>query len=326
METNELILLIQSLTWPVVVLITLIVLRKPLAVALETVARRAGKLDLRVLSIELTPEIDPDWRVDFAGGRIDLRNLTSDQVFDSYSYTLFEQIGRGTQTDVAVMDLGAGHEWLTSRLYLFAMLLERLRGVRCLVFVRTRENRHRQVIGVAAPNHVRDALAAEEPWLESTYLAAWNAVCGATARTADVPISSAHWDDLVLQSARLDAGTARSVAQNFIRLIQTSTKPRTNQHEWQEFVVTDPPNNARMVWEHTRWIDPADPPGSLGQVIDERSVMATDPTDAPADQKKTVLLQEGEFTTLVEKDGTLRGVVDRPAMLDQAVRTVLHTS
>lgn len=326
METNDLLLMVQSLAWPLVALAALVLLRKPLAAALETVARRAGKLDLRVVTIELRPEISPDWGVDIAGERVDLRHLTSDQVFDSYSYTLFEQIGRGAPTDVAVMDLGKGHEWLTSRLYLFATLLERLRGVKCLVFVRSTETRTRQVLGATTPGAVREALAGDEPWLESTYLAAWNDSCGAAVRGTGTPISGAHWDDVDVKLSSLDAGTAMGISQTFVRLIQTSKKPVTDPEDWQEFTATDSAGAVKRVWEHTRWIEPAALPGRLDRVIDARALVPTDPTDAPSDQKKSVLLQEGRFATLVEKDGTFRGVVDRAAMLDEAVRGVLHAS
>jgi hypothetical protein len=81
-----------------------------------------------------------------------------------------------------------------------------------------------------------------------------------------------------------------------------------------------------VFWEHTHWIDPSALPTQLRQSIDARSVVQTDPTDAPTDQKRRILLQEGQFAMLGEKDGILRGVVDRAAMLDDAVRGILHAS
>lgn len=325
MDVNDVLRLIEHLAWPMVAVATLVLLRRPLGGALTTIAQRAGKLDLRVVTIELSPEISPDWRVNMADERLDLRHLTSDRVFDSYSITLFSQLGQGTHTDVAVMDLGDGHEWLTSRLYLFATLLERLRGVRCLIFLRSTPERTQQVFGASSPELVRDALAMDEPWLEASYLAAWSARCGAANKVPGAPIDSASWDDITIPHIPLDASSAMFIAQVFIRLIQTSKKPVPSEG-WEEFLARNPGDRARKVWEHTRWIDPAALPTRLGRAIDARSNVQTDPTDAPSDQKRSVLLQEGTFATLVEKDGTLRGVVDRAAMLDAAVRGVLHSS
>jgi hypothetical protein len=36
------------------------------------------------------------------------------------------------------------------------------------------------------------------------------------------------------------------------------------------------------------------------------------------------MLQEGDFVMLVERDGTLRGIVQRAAVLDSAIRVALR--
>ncbi len=41
--------------------------------------------------------------------------------------------------DYIVVDLEVGKKWLTSRLFIFTLLLKRLRGLRCVVFLGTRE-------------------------------------------------------------------------------------------------------------------------------------------------------------------------------------------
>lgn len=107
---------------------------------------------------------------------MDVRHLTTDLAFDSYSYSLFEQLAKLAPTEVLEIDLGNGREWLTTRLYLFSALLERRRDVRCVALLRTDGDRVRQVLGSASPEALCKSLAVEEPWLEQTYVAAHDEV------------------------------------------------------------------------------------------------------------------------------------------------------
>jgi hypothetical protein len=66
-----------------------------------------------------------------------------------------------------MIDLRDGRAWLTSRLYLFAMVLPQLMPLRCFVFVGGR--RHRKIpsyfLGGASPGSVVRHLEGQFPWL-----------------------------------------------------------------------------------------------------------------------------------------------------------------
>jgi hypothetical protein len=72
-----------------------------------------------------------------------------------------------TALDFATIDLGGGESWLTTRLLLFALLLEELRGLRCLVFVHTAPGVGQEFLGLASPVSIRRALASTYPWLDA---------------------------------------------------------------------------------------------------------------------------------------------------------------
>jgi hypothetical protein len=61
-----------------------------------------------------------------------------------------------------------------SRLFIFAVMLERMQALRCLVFLETHTRTHvpRSFLGTALPHEVRWSLAQQYPWLEEAYVRA----------------------------------------------------------------------------------------------------------------------------------------------------------
>ena len=321
---------LEIAVWPVVTVVALVTFRQPLGRAFEALAGRATKLNLSVIAFEFAPTMSPDWVVDVATDAVDVRTLTSDQIFDSYSHSLFTQLAVGEDVDVAVVDLEAGTAWLTTRLYLFASVLESERGVRCIVFQRTLEGRSRQVLGLATPSSLRQGLASAEPWLEATYLSARSKHRGVRVRASikGRTIEQAEtWDEVEEVPPQFDrAQGAMQVARQFVHFNQRRNEPPLEEKEgWLHFEAKTPgTSEARPRWEHTQWIDGAALPQGLESTIDVRSLVTIDPSspDERA-QRRQVLMHEGDFVALVNTDGTLRGVVDRRLALDRQVRQQL---
>jgi hypothetical protein len=133
-------------------------------------ALKAGPFELPPLPVQLSPVPDiviEAFRVETTAQDVALGPpeapvaLTSSLVM-----TLLEQIQAPGPSDYAVIDLGTGRSWLTTRLFLFAVLLRRMRALRTFVFVETREGVAQRFIGVATPELARWRLAREYPWLE----------------------------------------------------------------------------------------------------------------------------------------------------------------
>lgn len=324
MSADQIIALVAAAAWPIVAVLALVLLRVPLTTAIAELGRRTTTLDLHVVTFEFAQGIAPDWRVDVAGRTTDVRHLTSDAVTDSYSHSLFDQLAKADPAGALVIDLGEGREWLTTRLYLFCAVLEQLRSVQCVVLLHAARGKQRQVLGAVSPNAIRRALAIEEPWLESTYASAWHDVVGVQGPPGTV-ISTATADDVKPRGIAMNTQAAMEVARAFVRLNQRHKSPENESDQWQEF--TESLTGAiqpTTFWEHTQWIRAAALPRSVSAVLDTRSIVPVDPAGSPSNEKRSMMLQEGDFVILAHRDGTLRGVVHRATLLDGAIRVALR--
>jgi hypothetical protein len=163
--------LVGALAWPAAILAAVVLLRKPLASLLEDLGKRATKLSIFQFAVELAtvPELAPSWNV--PGG--DVRQLTRADVFDSATMSLFQELSGAGASDYIVVDLGGGNQWLSSRLYIFVLLLQRMRRLTSVVFTAAKGDETGVFIGIADPARVRWALAMEYPWLESAFARAY---------------------------------------------------------------------------------------------------------------------------------------------------------
>ena len=100
-------------------------------------------------------------------------NAESSSYLSSSLQALLEQVGADTTYDFVEIDLGEGKEWVTSRLFIFAIILERLLNLQCFVFLETRNGAPTQFIGIASPDEVRWRLACKYPWLEEAFAKAY---------------------------------------------------------------------------------------------------------------------------------------------------------
>jgi hypothetical protein len=312
---DEAIRLIETLAWPMILLIVLLIFRGPLSAALEGLGGRVTRLSLlQVLEFELTPlpEATPDWEVLWGTSPADVRKLTSAAVFDSYAQSLFQQLSEPGKAELAVIDLGDGDRWLTSRLFLFSVLLERMRGVRCLALVATNDDVNRRLVGLVTPEEARWSLAHRYPWLERAFSFAYAKVAEGT-------------HSFSVQRGALEPPVAMQVARSFLVAIQTSTSPSASEKcEWQKVSVTGGPGpQPADLWEHTRWIRLGQLEDHLGEVVDRRSWIVDDPSGSTGERTRQILMRRGPFVALVDEDRRLEAVVDRRELLDEAVRRLL---
>lgn len=164
----DVVALIRAVAWPLAVLLILVLLRPYLPGLLKGLSSRISRVSWASASVEfVATEVRPEvWNT-----LAYLRDPSSTQRWADSSQTLFNLIKSGERADSATIDLGTGRRWLTSRLYIFATLLPELLGVRCLVFLETRNRLARSFVGLAEPQAVRAALARRQGWLEGALLA-----------------------------------------------------------------------------------------------------------------------------------------------------------
>jgi hypothetical protein len=301
--------LVKALAWPVVILLALFIFRKPLTDLLAQIARRAQKLSISEVSVELAtlPEFSPSWSI----GSEDVRRLTSSNIFDSASQTLFQELLKPRKADFAVVDLGSGEKWLTSRLFIFALILGSITGLKAFVFLETAGGVRRRFLGVASPLDIQKALIARYPWLEEAYLRA-------AAAPFPIPVNELAGQSKFSNLTPLFAGNepwrVSSFVQGYISNLQRSTTPPDQEKDSYLLI-----SSGTGIWERASWIDgdrlERDLEGCLNNSWCEDS-----PDKDQYALAEAILRRKGDFVALVDSDRRFTGLADRGALLSQVWR------
>ena len=290
--------IIKSIAWPLIVIVAIVILRKSIATFLEKIGGRASKLSFFKIEVELAtvPDVQP----------LTVPSLTDIKQPDATSWTtdsgntLFEQIKNSNKADYAIIDLGEGMEWLTSRLFIFAAMLERMRGIKWLVFLNTTEGVTRSYLGMATPRKVRWCLAQNYPWLEAAYIHAYGMEI-----QAGPPMSQLILSD----TGALNSMDAAKLVQKFITGLQMTVAPQQRPTDWVKL------NN---VWEHTLWINEALLNNILGPNL--LTMLSAYTIDDPEQSKaKMILRRKGEFVAVLDKDRKFVEMVNRSSLVEKLV-------
>jgi hypothetical protein len=307
MSVANIIDLVRVVAWPVVVVMAVLLLRKPLSSFLEGMGQRATKLSVFQFAVELSevPQVTPDWSGP-GPFLLDVRQPTPAAQFQSGTMALFQQIRDESASDYAVIDLGEGDKWVTSRLFIFAVMLRRMRGLRCFVFLETSDGVRRRFVGMAPPSVVRWSLAMRYPWLESALANAYSTML------AEMP------DDDKIRSVHgaLEPVWASRLAMIFLEDIQQAEDPPAQDNT--KWAKVKGPQGSQM-WEHARWLDGASLQRVLGHGIETPWV--PDSPDAPVDERaKMVLRREGPYVAVVEEGKVFRTLIDRHTLVEQVAK------
>lgn len=298
--------IIKALAWPIVAAIGLYLLRRPLVELVLQIARRARKFSVFQVSVELAtlPELRPLW----SAGGVDPRRLSSTVIFDNPSEKLFNELLRPAQADYAIVDLSTGNAWLTSRLFIFALVLGEVTGLRAFVFLESAAGTRRRFLGVAPPTTVRRALGKRYPWLEEAFARALRGAYPAFVQRAKQG-ESAFSKEAPFTAG--EPGTVVHLVKRFVEELQRTTSPPIDECESYLEIGTQPP-----IWERAHWIDGERLERDLGGVLESASV-----EDSPDSQRslltEAVLRRNASFVALVESDRRFVGLVDRHSLLGQ---------
>jgi hypothetical protein len=309
----------EILTWPVVVLVALLVYRRTIASLVAKLASRLTKLSIMKVELHLAAA-EP------SGPSIvlqQLRDTTQAAVADS-SLSLFTQVRDATPADSAEIDLGTGDEWITSRLFIAAALLERMRGLRAMVFVETHALLRRSFVALASPSIVRWSLANRYPWLELAYTQATQQALVAQLNPPAPPIFPPEDPKVFLGSntiissngGALDGDRAEILARQFLLSIQeyTPTPAPPPPAEWVQLSGY----RERATWVTTQILRELLPPSAFEQGMDEMR------RETQERRVRAVLKQPGSFVALVNSDRQLTRLVDRGTLLEQAASELGH--
>jgi hypothetical protein len=312
--------LVGAIVWPFALVILLLVYRAPITAVLGTARERGFKMGLPGgWSLELpgATEAHVDW---LSGSRdIDLRRPVSYMtIMDSARAEFSAQLRGRTPAQYAVVDLGSGREWLSSRLYIMSILLSRLRSVDALVFLEERGTQPGCFTGWAYVNDVRWALARTSPRFEPAFgQAEYNlyeqhhwvvAGGGAFASPDQPPVPGGLTPEEEAPAALLSA---------YLQNIQLPAAPPNEESSWQPLVSASGIPAPPMV-EYGQWLNPTSIRELLGSHLRKSSIRENELLGRPeAEQVRLIVSHQGSYVALTCDDLSLARLIDRRALIEQ---------
>jgi hypothetical protein len=301
---------LSAVLWPLVVLVVVLIYRRSIPRLISNLSNRVTKLGFAGVSLELakaTPFV-PEWSV--TAGALDLRQKAA-AVFvnDSTAMTFRAQLMDGGRADYAEVNLGFGSEWLSSRLFIMAIVFARVKGIRSLVFVETLGHERRRYVGWAAPDKIRWALAKRYSWLEQAYAQAYS-----TVLNRNQAFVMDHNGRLGNQNSPFDPQPSLELLREFLQIIQVSPAPPVAADD-PNWVLIDSTLNIR---EHTSWETSESIESILGNDLHRDRLCAK---EASTFQAQQLLADSADFIAVVDDNQRFDYLVDRSILLKQIATT-----
>lgn len=315
---------LSALIWPIVVIAVLFILRDKLPALIKELAARVTKIDLGGITLEFAKAkaLEPQ----FSGPTVafDLRHrATAMQVNDSTAGTFLSQLRDPGSGDYAIVNLGAGMDWLTSRLYIMAVVFARVKGVKAFVFL-GENSPGRKFVGWAETDRIRWALARQYPWLEGAYANAYAAVLGNPNAKAFVVGSSGRLGyafnpqdpqpgiDLMRAFLYGIQWPPALVAPHVMAGPPPAALPHDDDPEW---VLID---EASQTKERAAWVSVSVLDRVLGTEL-KTSYLRLDLLQGKSreQQVRLVLAESGRFVPVVREDLRLEYLINRELLLEQ---------
>jgi hypothetical protein len=304
--------LLSAIIWPVVLLVIALTYRKEIPGLVKGIAGRLSKLEFAGVSIELAKakEFVPDW----SAGALDLRQkATAIEVNDSTAKTFLEQLRQKGDGDYAVVNLGDGNEWLTSRLFIMAIVFARMKGIKAFVFLETAGNVRNRFVCWAQPEKIRWALARRFPWLEQAYAEAYSAILQGRAFVVT------NEGRLGNQFSKDDPQPSIELLQEYLQRVQmTGPPPPSDAQDW--IAISDvPPIGPTQ--EHAQWINSRNLEEMLGEDAMSSSISSSElRSKTTLGQLKVILSVTARFVPVTGPDQRFEYLVDRTVILEQVAR------
>jgi hypothetical protein len=306
-----------AVIWPIIVLVILLAYRTRIPALFEGLASRVNKIEVAGVSLELAvaKPFVPEWSG--SSTAFDLRHkATAIQVNDSTAGTFLTQLRDAGTGDYAEINLGTGREWLTSRLFIMAIVFSRMKNIRCFVFVETSGSVRKQFVGWAEPEKIRWAMAKRFPWLERAYAEAYAAVI--SQRNAVVVSNSGR---LGYPHAPGDPGTGIELLKEFLQRVQRPYPPAPLPAEEDQWTVVDAASNTQ---EHSSWINAEELERLLGNDCNTAVVQASElRSKNAAGPLKAFLAVPAQFVAVVREDQRFEYLVLRDVLVEQVAKRMV---
>ena len=213
-----------------------------------------------------------------------------------------------------------------------AILFARYKGVEALVFLDTAMGRTRRYVGWAGVDKIRWALAHQYPWFEAAYASAYHKLQGATVpgqnlaggQRLSVRVTNRYGRrGTVYDPTEVRPGI--DLLQEFLSEIQSPPQPpavlqpiNLAESEWVQLERKEP--HDVDTYEHAEWIDSNDVAELLGDDLYHASIREGQlKALSPTKQYEAILSKSDQYIALVDEVGRFKGLLNRCAILGQAV-------
>ena len=344
MSFSDFVSLVQAIIWPVVVVTVVLIFRRELPKLVQALSGRISRLStigvtFEFAALELATEtlrVLNEIREPSSTGPPPLSGVPS----------LLELAKASPPADYLIIDMRDGCAWLTSRLYLFAIVLAPVLALRCFVFVGTRGPVPRYFLGLASPKSVALALERCFPWLRRTmvetqleplikvgpviedqdpkYYVSWRPYGNTEAALKrliqqsdrfvwDLPQAEALDEVVRALVSPIDLSMPGQVETFVNRFLQNPNlrRPRKApplEEDWVQLGAAE---------EHARWIkDERDLLDLIGDDLCREQIFDKSTTDDEF-LEKTVLQKRGTFVAVTDSEGRFNRLIDRTALLER---------
>ena len=211
------------------------------------------------------------------------------------SKRLFEKIKIETPLEYLIIDVKDGRFWFISRVFIFTVFLQSMRGVKCVVFVESKDEYSRRLIGIASADAVRAALNDAYPWLEQ-------ALTQAMLKKETCCLSPSLLPEKV-----------GDVIREFIEQPQMRTQEQPSANDkWTQL-------GTNLIWEHTEWLTTGTLTGYLRPALYDfdLSHYKDFPDVEPDERLKALLRRTAPYIALVNSKGEFKSLLNRQKLLEQ---------
>lgn len=305
--------LVKSIAWPLVAVFAFFLFYEPLSKLMAEIAFRADKLSISIAGVSLELATLKEYSKSISKIPAEIPALIKTASIDESIEKLNEMISTPLRADYAIIDLGSGQEWLTTRLFLFALLSDTVTKLRAFVFVEQSGGTREKFLGVAAPSDTWKSLAIKYPWLDEAFHRAAGD-CYKEITLEDKDGVQKFSNEKPIFASDDDKWRLKKFIRNFHQQVTRVTTPPDGEGEMHYKIEETPPT-----WEKGCLIDGDLLHGILKNSLDplwcEESCYGPRSTIAEA-----IVQQKGAFISLVNPDRRFVGLVDRYELLDQIIR------
>jgi hypothetical protein len=309
--------IVKAIAWPLFALVIALALREPILRAAAAVGKRVTKVSAFNVSLELAAATSTGANATPMPLLEDIQHASSAALISDSARMMFDQVQATEHADYSVIDIGAGDEWLTSRLFIAAAMLRRMRGVEVIVFVDRAQGADRRFVALTSADSLRWRLARRFPALEASFARAYAELQpGAFPGTPFLPHAVAENQPFVKSdTGALDPAMARRIVAKYLEALEmpAAGTPPSAPPGW--VALDHGPAGPPQILERATWVTR----DLLRELLpdDDFRRSAPEAVDAPQpDRTRAVLRRHGAFVALLDPLLQFSRLVNRSVLLE----------